>query len=493
MVSKKKKFVFGIIFIYIITAIFSNGYHHPDEHYQLIEFAGLKGGWNSGADLTWEYDSQIRPALQPMLALGIFKFLGIFGIKDPFTLATGLRLFTALLSLFCIRRLVRSVMPDIQESNRKAFVLLSCLLWFLPAINVRFSSETWAGLMTLLSVAGLYQTCPRTRLFYIAIGVLWGLSFEFRYQMAAALSGLLLWLIFVRKEKYRHLLYILSGSLGVVLLCTVLDSWYYGNPVFAPWNYFKCNIIDGVASHFGTSPWYFYPDAIWNRPTPLIGILISLALIIFLIRDYRHILVWVLVPFLALHSLIPHKELRFLFPVVNYIPLILVLAYRAIPQNRNRKTAKAILYPVFAVALLINVGGLVMLAFKPASDGNIEILRHLNRNYDRANLYTIAWSNPYSLNSNVKGLTPRFYANDKITVKNLSEILEYGSEKKPEDDDLVMLLANYHERAYLEKLGFVEEKRSIPLWIEKIDKFYQVFNEYQFIFVLYSKPDDKKN
>jgi phosphatidylinositol glycan class B len=493
MFSKKKKIVFGIILIYIITAIFSTGYHHPDEHYQLIEFAGLKGGWNTGADLTWEYDSQIRPALQPMLALLIFKFLGAFGIESPFSLAMGLRLFTALLSLFCIRRLVRSAMPDIKESNRLAFILISCLLWFLPAVNVRFSSETWAGLMLMISVAGLYQSCLRTRLFYIAIGVLWGLSFEFRYQMAAALFGLFLWLIFVRKEKYRHLLYILLGSLGVVLFCTLLDSWYYGNWVFVPWNYFKCNIIDGVASHFGTSPWYFYLDAIWNRPTPLIGILLSLALIIFLIRDYRHILVWIFVPFLVIHSLIPHKELRFMFPVMNYIPLILVLAYQTIPLQWDKRIMKAILYPVFIIAGLINVGGLLMLAFKPACDGNIEILRHLNRNYDRANLYTIAWSNPYSLNNNVKGLTPRFYANDKVTVKNLSEILEYGSEKRLEDGDLVMLLSNYHERAYLEKLGFIEEKRSIPLWIEKMDKFYQVFNEYQFIFVLYSKPDDKKN
>jgi phosphatidylinositol glycan class B len=56
--------------IYLLTAIHSNGFHHPDEHYQIVELAGLKGGWNTGANLTWEYDAQIRPALQPMIALG---------------------------------------------------------------------------------------------------------------------------------------------------------------------------------------------------------------------------------------------------------------------------------------------------------------------------------------------------------------------------------------------------------------------------------------
>jgi phosphatidylinositol glycan class B len=156
------------------------------------------------------------------------------------------------------------------------------------------------------------------------------------------------------------------------------------------------------------------------RPTPLIGILLAVALAVFLIRDYRHILVWCLVPFLLAHSLIAHKELRFLFPVVNYIPLILVLAYQAIPSTRNRQLRKAILYPVFAVAILINAGGLLMLMFKPAFDGNIEMLRYLDRNCDRKNLYIIGWSNPYSL-GDIKGLTPRFYASEKITVKDFPE------------------------------------------------------------------------
>jgi hypothetical protein len=55
-----------------------------------------------------------------------------------------------------------------------------------------------------------------------------------------------------------------------------------------------------------------------------------------------------------------------------------------------------------------------------------------------------------------------------------------------------MLLACYHERAELERLGFVEEKRSIPRWIEKIDRFYQVFQEYRFVFVLYAKPKTQR-
>jgi phosphatidylinositol glycan class B len=421
LIKTVKNPAFIIFVIYLITAIFSSGYHHPDEHFQLIEFAGLEGGWNTSADLPWEYDAQIRPALQPMLAL------------------------------------------------------------------------TWAGLMLMISVAGLYQACLRTRLFYIAVGVLWGLSFEFRYQMAAALFGLLLWLIFVRKEKYKHLLYILSGSLGVVLFCTLLDSWYYGNWVFAPWNYFKFNIVEDVASHFGTSPGYFYLDAILNRPTQLIGFMILFSFLLFLFFDYRNIIVWCLLPFLLVHSLIPHKELRFLFPIVNFVPFILMLAYRKIRSLWNKPVAKAILYPILGIVFLINTGGLVMMTFKPAQYGKINMVKYIHEQYGsrEINLYTIAYSNPYS-EGPYKGLFARFYANDQVRLKNLSDVLRSQSSTKLNDGDRVILMTGYHERSYLEQQGFVVEKKSIPSWIEKMNRFYQVYEE-PFTLVLYSKPDDKKN
>lgn len=73
-----------IIILYLFSTINSNGFYHPDEHFQLIEFAGLKAGWNTSDDLAWEYGAQIRPTLQPYLALGIFKLAGLFGGQRPF-------------------------------------------------------------------------------------------------------------------------------------------------------------------------------------------------------------------------------------------------------------------------------------------------------------------------------------------------------------------------------------------------------------------------
>ena len=478
--------------IYLLAALHSVGYHHPDEHYQIVEFAGLKGGWNKGADLAWEYDSQIRPTMQPMLALSVFKHMNVVGFDSPFQLSAGLRILSAIFACFCICCFVRSFLPLIKESYRTAFVLFSFLLWFLPVISVRFSSETWAGLTLLLSVAFLNSSdkdnaTKRKALFYAGIGVLWGLCFEFRYQMAIPLFGLFLWLFVVKNEKLSNLFSLISGGAIVVAACFLLDSWYYGDWVFAPWNYFKINIIDDVASNFGVSPWYYYFDEILNRPTPLIGLLIVVALIVFLIRRYRNIVAWCIIPFLLIHSIIPHKELRFLFPVAYFVPLIMFLAFQEIPEKWIIPIKKIALYPLFAIVLIINTGGLVLLSFKPALNGNIEILQYIHNHYDNIKLYTPSGSNPYTLSEKTKGLTPRFYANKKVEIKKLEEILYSKEQKEIPGDALVMLWSSSNYKKNIEQLGFHEVHRSIPKWIEKIDRFYKVYMNYDFIFVLYAQ------
>ena len=64
--KNSKTILFSLISVLYVVAVFnSNGFHHPDEHFQLIEVAGIRAGWNSVRDLAWEYDYQIRPTLQP--------------------------------------------------------------------------------------------------------------------------------------------------------------------------------------------------------------------------------------------------------------------------------------------------------------------------------------------------------------------------------------------------------------------------------------------
>ena len=191
-------FIIAIIW-YSFTAYFSVGYYHGDEHYQIIEFAGIKTGTYTPIELAWEFESQIRAAIQPTICYLIFNACDFFSIIDPYHKAFILRLITGLFAVLAIYFFTHSCRNMMSCRNWKPFLIVSYSLWFLPFINVRFSSETWSGIALLTSLAFIIKDNKNYWTFLISGGLL-GLSFLFRYQIATAAFGLILWLVFIKKR-----------------------------------------------------------------------------------------------------------------------------------------------------------------------------------------------------------------------------------------------------------------------------------------------------
>lgn len=465
-----------VFIILVIISINSNGYHHPDEHFQIIEFAGLKAGWNIEEYLTWEYDYKIRPTLQVYIALLIIKTALFFHVKNPFFIALILRLLTALFSIIAISFFVKSSKHKINKNYYYIFILLSFFLWFLPSINVRFSSETWSGLCLLISTA-LIQMDKKNKLNYFLIGIFWGLSFEFRFQIALAIVGFLAWLVVINKNKLRDFFYIIAGGLVVVGFCTLLDSLFYGQFVFTPFNYFKTNLIDNPKDLFGTQPWFFYIISILNGPTLIIGASIIISLLITIIFDVKNLILWGIIPFIVIHSIIPHKEVRFLFPLVNFIPIILMNGFQLITEKKiNNEYYLSILKSVILAMVIINFGGLVMMMFKPAGNGSINIIQHINKEYDKnelLNVYVFENNNPFII-GNAKGLKTNFYIPENLQLNYINDVFlqNVGNDKK------IVIPKNYYsEREILENNNYKIEKSGIPNWVMKMNILYRIFND----------------
>lgn len=112
--------------LFILAVYFSQGFHHYDEHHQIMEFAGLKLGFTEKANLPWEYAAQMRPAIQPMMVFVAHKIFGLINIDSPFTISFLLRLFTAALSFLSIHLLIKAFIDTIQGDKLKlSFILLS--------------------------------------------------------------------------------------------------------------------------------------------------------------------------------------------------------------------------------------------------------------------------------------------------------------------------------------------------------------------------------
>jgi phosphatidylinositol glycan class B len=234
--------------LHLSAALLSVGYYAADEHFQILEFAGLKLGINQPEDLPWEYPTRMRPALQPAMAYAAIKALSAVGIRNPFDQVTFLRLVSALASLLGIFLLIRAFIPEFTSERLKRWlVYLSLLLWFMPFQHVRFCSETWSGLAFFMGLALLWPAVrdrdQNAVTPDLAIGLLFGASFLFRYQAGIWVAALFLWLLIRRHNQAPRLIRLATGSLLAIGVGVLIDRWFYGAWTLTAWNYLKLNLI----------------------------------------------------------------------------------------------------------------------------------------------------------------------------------------------------------------------------------------------------------
>jgi phosphatidylinositol glycan class B len=367
-----------------ITAVFSTGFHHWDEHFQVLEFAGWKLGTTPRSALPWEFEARLRPTLQPWLVVALHRALDLAGMADPFRIALLLRLGTAALFLVGMVLLVqgrlRSEALLADPLLRRWYLFLSFLLWPVVYAAVRFSAEGLSMALFLPAFAWVLNGSPQRPITWAAAGLLMGLAFVVRFQVGFMVAGLLAWMVLVRHTGLRQLLPCAAGILLAVCLGVLADRAFYGEWTFTTWNYFNGNILEGKAASFGTDPWWYYFTEVLTQAIPPFSLLYLLPLpIVFLYRP-KDAITWTVLPFLLVHVLIGHKELRFLFPMLALLPLLIVtglgeLRERWWPGVTSSRVMRVFAWTFAVVHLLV----LAVVMFKPA-DAQMGLYRTLQRN-----------------------------------------------------------------------------------------------------------------
>ncbi len=332
--TTKQLFTIGLV-IYVITAFFSVGNHHPDEHFQIFEFAALKLGMAYENDLAWEYHFQMRPALQPAIVVALYRFLALLGLNNPFFVAFLLRLGSAIMSLYVIKLVVDLYQKEFRQEKVKLwFVVLSLFIWISLYNNVRFSSENISGNLFIIGFVWMMQAKQPKIWRYVVVGALFGLAFVIRYQAAFMVLGFGLWLLMQRKDSFGKLVVMGLAFFAMFGLGVLIDKWYYGDWVLTTWNYLKWNILADRVSTFGVAPWYYYMTQTIADGIPPFSVVYVVSFLWFIFKRPKSALTWTIVPFMAIHFLIGHKETRFMFPIMGFLPV--VIAY-LLDYIMNRK------------------------------------------------------------------------------------------------------------------------------------------------------------
>lgn len=359
--------------LHVVTAWNSSGYHSADEHHQVIEFAQTKLGELPPGHLAWEHPTGIRSSIQPWIAAGTIVAARSVGIADPLHQAFLLRLLSALLALIAVRAFVRAARDQLPRDLQQPFMLLSIGLWFLPFLHVRFSSEGWSASFLLLGLAALLRKPDQAARWPWQAGAALAMAVLLRPSTAVVVAGAIAWLVVVRRPGTRLVLQLVFAGLLTVLLGLVADSLFYGRVVLSTWNYWMMAVSGPPREAFDTLPWYYYPPWVVKYAIPPIGALLLIAYIVVLVRNPRHVLVWCITPLLVVLTLVPHKEVRFLFPIADLAPLLVMLAVSS--MRAGLEAIPAWLRQFFVGGLvLINLVALAVVVMRPAGNGRTALV-----------------------------------------------------------------------------------------------------------------------
>ena len=302
---------------------------HPDENFQLFEQAHrLAFGYGI---VPWEFVVGIRSPVLPLILAGIFRLAApLVGGPEGYLFVA--RLLLALSSLAAVAAVYR--MGRRESATHALIAGLVAATWF-ELVYFAGRPLTGAVATTVLLVGLSLASAPGDRLTprrLIAIGFCLGLVLMLRIQLAPGLFVIALW-VGRRHLRARWLPMALGGLIPVVVF-GVADWAVWGGFFHSYVEAVQVNAVEGVASSFGTAPAGAYARWVlvqWRYAFPVLW-----ALIIVRARPSAMWLV-VAIVIIAVHSAIPHKEYRFVFPAFACLVIVAAMGAADLVEMARRR------------------------------------------------------------------------------------------------------------------------------------------------------------
>ncbi|MFY8128462.1 MAG: hypothetical protein ACOVMM_08780 [Chitinophagaceae bacterium] len=371
----------GVI-IQLITSYTAVGYYHPDQHFQIIEFSGHQLGVPNGTNYIWELKAQIRSTVQVYMFSGFSSICNLLSITDPFVKTTILRIITGILLWLLFNTIALIISKQLDKRSAFWLVFIVNFSWFFPYIRSLFSSEIISSLVFFATafwyskrqfVAATFQI--------IIVGFLFAIAFYLRFQFAFGLIGFGLYVLL--QKQYKHILPLLVGFILGVVFNTYLDYLFYKQWVCTPYLYYTVNITQGKAAEFGQDGFTFYIGVLLTEFTILpISIYLFWHWIKQSVINFNNVFVLTVLFFVVGHSLISHKEQRFMFPAIMAMPFIVATALGKVAELYYH--TKTIIKYTFRVCVwlsfILNFIILILFMFVPYAQ-TLNFASELNKKY----------------------------------------------------------------------------------------------------------------
>ncbi|CRK36241.1 hypothetical protein BN1708_007002 [Verticillium longisporum] len=261
-----------------------------------------------------------RSFVGPVMLAGISQpIVAIFGFQHAQMIVRGvLGMYNAAALLYY----AHSVKRGLGKSAARWWTVMTASQFHIMFYASRTLPNMFAFGLTTISSALLLPHPDQARKasrIRISISLLVFAAVIFRSEVALLLFTTAATLLATRQTTLGALLpgFIVS-SLAALVLSAPLDSYFWQTPLWPELWAFAFNVLRGGASDWGTSPWHYYvtsalPRLLLNPTAPF---LIASAAIHPATARTARLLVAPSLAFVAIYSLQPHKEARFVFYAV---------------------------------------------------------------------------------------------------------------------------------------------------------------------------------
>jgi hypothetical protein len=323
-----------------------------DETIQYFE-QGHRLAFGSGI-VPWEFDDGVRSWLLPGLIALAMRATAWFG-DNPVLYVDLVRTVCIALSMVVVLVGFRAGERD---SGRMGAIVTGgfCAIWFdliyfAPAVMTEVLAAHCAIAALYLGVVGKSTT---RRGFWV--GALFGAAICLRYQYTPALLLAAIWQF---RRQTKHWQWVFLGLTAVLLpFSGVLDAITWGGAFQSIWLNFARNSLQGMATAIGTQgdAWYLGYLTVALVPLPL---LLGLAVV----GGIRFPALGIAaLATLVTHSLVPHKEVRFIYLTIAATPILIGLGasylLRTLAASRGARviTVGAPLFLGFGAILSCYIG-----------------------------------------------------------------------------------------------------------------------------------------
>lgn len=312
-VSKYLLLIFLVLaFLLRVTPAPSANLAHPDEIFQTQEPAHrLAYGYGV---VTWEWREGIRSWVFPAFLACVMRATSWMGEESSGYLL-GIRLMLSLISLsavwFAFSWAKRA------SGTPAAFIAAGCCAtWYqLVDFGGRALTEVVAAHLLLPGLyLGVYGDRIPERERLILAGAFCGLALSLRIQLMPAVAFALLGFCGTRWQN--RILPVGAGLAVPIVVFGIVDWFTWSYPFHSFIRYFWLNAIEGRSKAYGVEPWNWYLLILVETLGPML---------VFALVGVRRCLFLggVALTILVSHSVIGHKEVRFVYPM---IPILLTLA-----------------------------------------------------------------------------------------------------------------------------------------------------------------------